>query len=181
MALERKSLRLGLLATALFLAVAGPIRADKVTVAVGGADAGGYFPYTLTVLDQNCCLDVVGVIVTKGFSVFDLDFTSTIGQPAGWFNIPPIPGALDNLTWFDFDPAAAIVPNMPQGGFTFSSQTAPTSLAAGKFDIQLIYSDSSTADIGDAVVLPEPSSIVLAGLLMVLLFVRKYVASPQRR
>jgi hypothetical protein len=174
MKLERKSLRLNWLVMAASLIVATPVRADVVTFTVGEADAGGYFPYDLSVLDQQCCLNIVGIIVTHGFTVFDLDMTSPIGQPAGWNYIPPIPGSLDSLTWYDFDPNAAIVPSdTPTSGFTFESQTAATSLKPGQFDIKLIYSDSSVKDYGDPV--PEPSFIILLCMSIVFLIGRKYL------
>jgi len=176
MTLERKSLRLGWLVTAAFLAAATPIRADVVTATIGKISSG-YYPYMLTVTDENCCLNVVGVILTHGFTVFDLDDSSTIGEPAGWADIPPIPGALDSLTWYDFEPSAAIVPFTPKGGFTFQSQTSPYGLAAGQPDVQLIYSDSSVVDSGDfTVVTPEPSAIILVGTLVIFLVIPKYLA-----
>ena len=152
----------------LVMICATPAWADNATFTVGPPNSG-YFPYSLSITDANCCLSVVGVILTHGFTVFDLDNTSVIGQPAGWNNIPPIPGFLDSLTWFDFDPAAAIQPSTTLGGFTFESQTAITTLVPGNFDIQLILSNSTVEDIGDAT--PEPSLTYLLGVILTLLVV----------
>jgi hypothetical protein len=58
---------------------------------------GGFFQYDLVVDNDDGSEGLSGLNILHGNSVFGLDGTSTIGEPAGWSSFAPLPPLIDDL------------------------------------------------------------------------------------
>lgn len=128
---------------------------------------GGLFEYDLVVDNDGGGEGLSGLNILHGGSVFGLDGTSTIGEPAGWSSFSPLPPLIDDLNYFSLSTGSDIPIDGSLGGFSFQSTTDPGTLSADDFAVEGIGADSaSQIDLGIAQLLPEPSTLalVLAGL-----------------
>jgi hypothetical protein len=140
-------------AAAIVLAVGISALADPVVTYTATPLAGGFFQYDMTVNNTGGSEPLEGLIVLFGASVFDLDSSSTIGTPAGWSDEPPL---VDPLFYSSGSPGTDIPIGGSLSGFSFQSDTNPSTLEPGNFAVAGVGSnDSNEILLGDAQHVPE--------------------------
>ena len=138
---------------------------------------GGLFRYDLVVDNGGGAEGLSGLDILHAGSVFGLDDSSTIGEPAGWMSFAPLPPLLDDLDYFSLSTGTDIPVDGSLGGFSFESTTDPDTLSGDDFAVEGIGADSATQiDLGVAMLLPEPSA---AALLLVAGLVGAWARAPR--
>ena len=131
---------------------------------------GGLFQYNLIVDNTGGSEPLSGLNVLKGNSVFGLDDSSVMGAPedvsgnpaADWSFFAPFPPFIDELNYFSLDPGADVPMDGFLGGFSFRSTTNPTTISGDDFAVEGIGAiTASQISMGNAVLVPEPSSLFL--------------------
>ncbi len=149
-------------AAAIVLAAGLSALADPVVTYTTAPLLGGFFEYDMTVMNVGGTQPLSGLLVLNGSTAFDLGPGSTIGTPSGWSSA---------LT---AGPLAYMSPSMstdiPIGGtlsgFSFQSDTDPSTLVSGDFAVVGIGSNTSAEiDLGDAQRVPE-ADISIAEIIM---------------
>jgi len=144
------------------------------TTSVGG----GFFQYNLTLQNVGGSEPLSGLLVINGNSVFGLTSTSLIGAPqdvggntlADWSFFAPSPPLFDILFYFSLDPAADVPIDASLGGFFFLSNREPRTLNGNDFAVEGIGADTgSEILLGNARLIPEPSSLFLIGVALAVL------------
>lgn len=131
----------------------------------------GLFRYNLKLDNRMGTEPLSGLNLLFGNSVFGLDGASKVGVPnADWdFLLPDPVGGIDDLDFISLLPAADVAIGQQLAGFSFISMRAPTALVAGEFAVEAIGSDSAQQiPIGDAIAAPEPATLMLIMLALVL-------------
>jgi hypothetical protein len=133
-----------------------------VTFAAEKSFDGFSWDYTLTA--RNRCMDcpVSGLLVLRGDTAFALMAASDVTPPDGWDYNWPVPGAVDDLSFFSKMPAA----DLKKGGeleFKFNSITPPGSLKKPEdLRVDVICRDTGEQVRARSTLVPEPRSAVLA-------------------
>ena len=119
---------------------------------------GGLFRYDLT-LNNTLSVPLSGLNLLTAATSFGLGPSSVITAPAGWDYFPPLPGFVNEQSFFSLDPIFDVQPRARVAGFSFVSTTNPSTVGAADFSFDLI--DGLT---GAQIAIPEPST--LASLLL---------------
>ena len=132
----------------------------------------GVFQYNLIVDNTGGSEPLSGLTLLKGNSVFGLDDTSVIGAPenvggnpaADWSFLAPLPPLVDELNYFSLAPSADVLIDGSLRGFFFLSTTNPSTISRNDFAVEGIGAiTASQIDLGNAQLVPEPSTLVLLG------------------
>jgi hypothetical protein len=131
-----------------------------VTFEAAKASDGFSWDYTLTA--ANRCLDcpVSGLLVLKGDTVFALLAASEITPPDDWDYMWPIPGVVDDLSYFSTKPEA----DLKKGAslvFTFNSITGPGGLKPEDLLVDVICRDTGEQIRAKSALVPEPHTAIL--------------------
>lgn len=118
---------------------------------------GGLFQYNLSLSDPfNEPLS--GLNILRANTIFGLNDSSVIGQPAGWGDFAPLPPLVDELNFFSLSPVTDVPLGGSLGGFYFQSTTDPAALPPGAFAFDVIGGTS-----GKQLSVPDHSN---SGLLL---------------
>ena len=140
-------------AMAIVLAAGLSALADPIVTYTATPLSGGFFEYDMTVKNTGGSQPLEGLIVLFGASVFDLDLSSTIGTPPGWSYQSP---SIDPLFYSSGSPGTDIPIGGSLSGFSFQSDTNPSTLAPGDFAVAGVgRNDSNEILLGDAQNVPE--------------------------
>ena len=158
----RRAAAVGLLAL-IFLTARTNAWAEPFVVAIYDDLGGGIFQYNLFVHNVGGTEAIAGLLVIHGFDVFGPMVPATIDAPQDWDFIAP--GAEgDPLNYFSTDSDRDVPIGASLGGFSFQSTTSPDMLHLGDFAIEGIGAISDgEIYLGDAQLVPEPSSLWLLG------------------
>ena len=150
-----------LLGTLVLLASA---RASAIPVVVYSVDdlGGGLFRYNFAVDNSGGSEALSGLNVLHGDTVFGLDGTSAIGQPAGWSHFAPLPPLVHDLDYFSLAPGSDVPVGGVRGGYSFESTTDPNAIGGNDFAVEGIGATSaSQIELGNAQLIPEPATALL--------------------
>lgn len=148
------------------LALSSPARAGVVTW-TSTPLGGGTFLYELT-LNNEFAVPVSGLNLLHANTAFGLDFSSTIGAPAGWSFFPPLPPLVDELNFFSLSPSSDVVPGGSLGGFSFESNRDPSTLLGNEFVADLINANNGSQ-------IPEPPVLALLEGACLVLGLRRWI------
>jgi hypothetical protein len=148
-------------AMALLLALCPLANAEAIvgisTVNLGG----GEFQYDFSIDNTSGTVPIAGLLIEGGNTVFGLDLSSTIGAPAGWDFLSPLPPFDDLLSYFSLTPASDIPIGGSLSGFTFDSFTDPATLSV--VSGVLVGDDSSQIPFH----IPEPAAVCLLATILI--------------
>jgi hypothetical protein len=147
-----------------------PIAKADVFATLATTDlGGGEFQYDFTIHNTSGTIPISGLLIEGGNSVFGLDPSSTIGAPAGWDFLSPLPPFDDLLSYFSLTPATDVPIGGSLSGFTFDSTADPGFVFP--LEVILVGSDSSQIPY---IITPDPATVWLLGTILIAIAIRRW-------